>query len=47
MPSGGALRASMGVASNIGDVERFLDFIETTYRDRVVSTDGLAPRHGC
>jgi selenocysteine lyase/cysteine desulfurase len=47
MPSGGALRASLGVASNVADVERFLAFVETTYRDRVVGTDGLAPRRAC
>src|SRR5262249_6630760 len=44
MPSGGALRASVGLASNVGDVERFLAFLETTYRDRVIGTGGLAPR---
>jgi selenocysteine lyase/cysteine desulfurase len=47
MPSGGALRASVGLASNIGDVERFVAFVATTYTDRVVGTDGLAPRQGC
>ncbi len=47
MPSGGALRASVGMASNIGDVERFVAFVEMTYRDRVVGTGGLAPRRGC
>ena len=47
MPSGGALRASVGLASNVGDVERFAAFLETTYRDRVVGTGGLAPRRGC
>ncbi len=47
MPSGGALRASVGLASNANDVERFLAFVEMTYRDRVVGTDGLAPRRGC
>ena len=47
MPSGGSLRASVGLASNVGDVERFVAFVETTYRDRVVGTDGLAPRRGC
>src|SRR5215475_2168984 len=31
MPSGGALRASVGMASNICDVERFVAFVETTY----------------
>jgi selenocysteine lyase/cysteine desulfurase len=47
MPSGGALRASVGLASNVGDVERFLAFVEMTYRDRAVDTGGLAPRQGC
>jgi selenocysteine lyase/cysteine desulfurase len=47
LPSGGALRASVGLASNVDDAERFLAFVETTYRDRVVDTGGLAPRQGC
>jgi selenocysteine lyase/cysteine desulfurase len=47
LPSGGALRASVGLASNVRDVEQFLAFAETTYRDRVVETAGLAPRPGC
>jgi len=47
MPSGGALRASVGLASNVDDVERFLAFVEMTYRDRVIGTDGLTPRRGC
>jgi selenocysteine lyase/cysteine desulfurase len=47
LPSGGALRASVGLASNVDDVERFLAFVEVTYRDRVIGTGGLAPRQGC
>jgi selenocysteine lyase/cysteine desulfurase len=47
MPSGGAIRASLGLVSTIGDVERFLDFAEQTYRDREPGRDGLAPRLGC
>ena len=47
LPSGGALRASVGLASNVEDVERFLAFVEMTYRDRAVGTGGLAPRRGC
>jgi len=47
LPSGGALRASVGLASDVDDVERFLAFVEMTYRDRVVATGGLAPRRGC
>jgi selenocysteine lyase/cysteine desulfurase len=42
-----ALRASIGLASNVDDIERFLAFLETTYTDRTVGTDGLAPRRGC
>jgi selenocysteine lyase/cysteine desulfurase len=47
LPSGGALRASVGLASNVDDVERFLAFVEITYRDRVAGASGLAPRRGC
>ena len=47
MPSGGALRASVGLASNIEDVERFLAFVEMTYRDRLADTTGLTPRLAC
>jgi selenocysteine lyase/cysteine desulfurase len=47
MPSGGSLRASVGLASNVDDVERFVAFVEATYRDRKVGTGGLAPRRGC
>ena len=47
LPSGGAIRASLGVASNLDDVSRFLAFVETTYRDRVIATSGLTPRRGC
>ena len=47
MPSGGSLRASVGLASNVDDVERLVAFVELTYRDRAVGTAGLAPRRGC
>ena len=47
MPSGGTLRASVGLASNVDDVERFLAFVEMTYTDRVIGTGGLPPRRGC
>jgi len=47
LPSSGALRASAGLASTVDDIERFLAFVEMTYRDRVPGTDGLAPRRGC
>ena len=42
-----ALRASVGLASNVDDVERFLAFVELTYRDRVAGTGGLPLRRGC
>ena len=42
-----ALRASVGLASTVDDVERFLAFVELTYRDRVAGTDGLPARRGC
>ena len=47
MPGGGALRASVGLASNLDDVERFVAFVEMTCRDGVIGTGGLAPRRGC
>jgi hypothetical protein len=47
LPSGGALRASVGLVSNLDDVERFLTFVETVYRDRVADTCGLEARAGC
>ncbi len=47
LPSGGAIRASLGLVSNLSDVERFLDFAEQTYRDRETARDGLAPRLHC
>jgi selenocysteine lyase/cysteine desulfurase len=47
LPSGGALRASVGLASTVGDVERFLAFVATTYTDRMVEVAGLAPRQAC
>ena len=47
LPSGGAVRVSLGLASNLGDVDRFLDFAERTYRDADPDRDGLAPRLRC
>ncbi|HKR72238.1 MAG TPA: cysteine desulfurase, partial [Streptosporangiaceae bacterium] len=47
LPSGGALRASVGLVSTLRDVEQFLAFVETTYQDRAVDVDGLVPREGC
>ena len=47
LPSGGALRASVGLASNVDDIERFVAFVEAAYQDRMASTSGLPPRQGC
>src|SRR5580693_8836845 len=47
LPTGGAVRVSLGVASTIDDVDAFLDFAERTYRDRRPDLARLPPRHGC
>ena len=47
LPTGGAIRVSLGLASNLADVERLCEFAEKTYRDREPSLDGLAPRLRC
>ncbi|WBB63084.1 aminotransferase class V-fold PLP-dependent enzyme [Streptomyces sp. WMMC500] len=47
LPSAGAVRVSLGVASQPGDVETFLSFVTQTYRDRIPDVAGLAPRLGC
>jgi selenocysteine lyase/cysteine desulfurase len=47
LPTGGAVRVSLGLASNVADVEAFLDFAERTYRDRQPDVSGLAPRLHC
>ena len=47
VPSAGGIRASFGLASNIADAERFADFLESAYRDRVVDARGLPPRLRC
>ena len=47
MPTGGAVRVSLGLASNRADVDRFLAFLDGTYRDRPAVTDGLKPRLRC
>jgi hypothetical protein len=44
---GGAVRVSFGIASNVSDVEAFLDFAERTYRDQQADLAGLAPRLRC
>jgi selenocysteine lyase/cysteine desulfurase len=47
LATGGAIRASFGLASNFADVQRFLAFAQRTYRDRVADTAGLPPRLVC
>jgi selenocysteine lyase/cysteine desulfurase len=47
LPIGGAVRVSLGLVSDIRDVERFLDFAERTYRDQVPDRHGLPPRLRC
>jgi len=47
LPTGGALRASVGLASNVEDVQRFAAFVAATYQDRVVGTGSLPPRQAC
>ncbi len=47
LPTGGAVRISLGIASTLEDVDAFLDFAERTYRDRRPDLAGLSPRHGC
>jgi selenocysteine lyase/cysteine desulfurase len=47
LPTGGAIRVSFGLASTYADVQRLLDFLDSTYRDRRPSSDGLAPRLRC
>ena len=47
LPTGGAVRVSLGLVSGIRDVERFLDFAERTYRDQQPDGHGLPPRLRC
>jgi hypothetical protein len=47
LETGGAVRVSLGLASNLADVDAFLDFAERAYRDRGADLAGLAPRLHC
>ena len=47
LPTGGAVRVSLGVASTLRDVEAFLDFAERSSRDRWPALAGLGPRNAC
>jgi len=46
MPSGGAVRVSLGLASNFADVHRFMSFA-TKFRDLGDVPADLPPRLGC
>jgi selenocysteine lyase/cysteine desulfurase len=47
VPTGGAIRVSLGLVSNLSDVELFIRFAEETYQDRAPDYAGLAPRERC
>lgn len=47
LPTGGAVRVSLGLVSTVADVDRLLTFLTETYRDRPAATAGLAPRLRC
>ena len=47
LPSGGAVRVSLGLASDLADLDRFLDFAERSYRDASPDMTGLAARSHC
>ncbi len=47
LPSGGAVRASIGLVTNFADVARFVSFLTDTYRDQDTALAGLAPRLRC
>ena len=44
---GGSAALSLRLASNVGDVERFIAFATQVYRDRDADVSGIAPRHVC
>ncbi|MGI5414337.1 aminotransferase class V-fold PLP-dependent enzyme [Actinomadura luteofluorescens] len=47
LPSGGAVRASLGLVSNIADVEHLVAFLGARYADREPDRTGLRPRERC
>jgi selenocysteine lyase/cysteine desulfurase len=47
LPTGGAVRVSLGLVSNLADIDTLLDFAVERYRDRLPDRDGLAPRLRC
>ena len=46
LPSGGAVRASLGLASNFADIDRFAAFARE-FLDLAGVPDDLPPRIGC
>ncbi len=46
-PAAGAVRVSLGLVSTIRDVERFAQFIDATYANRLPDVSGLEPRLRC
>ncbi|WP_240529683.1 aminotransferase class V-fold PLP-dependent enzyme [Streptomyces mangrovisoli] len=47
LPSAGAVRVSVGLATRPEDVDTFLAFVTDTYRDRTPATAHLTAREGC
>ncbi|WP_433479432.1 aminotransferase class V-fold PLP-dependent enzyme [Spirillospora sp. CA-142024] len=47
LPSGGAVRASLGLVSNVADVDRLIEFLDAAYGDREPDATGLKPRERC
>ncbi|WP_242909885.1 aminotransferase class V-fold PLP-dependent enzyme [Actinomadura terrae] len=47
LPSGGAVRASLGLVSNAADVDRLVTFLETAYSGRAPDPTNLKPRERC
>lgn len=47
LPSAGAIRVSFGIASTPKDIDRFVTWAKTAYRDRITSSEGLPEHKGC
>jgi selenocysteine lyase/cysteine desulfurase len=47
LPTGGAVRVSVGLPSTLADIESFLDFAERTYRDSMPDLADLPSRLNC
>jgi selenocysteine lyase/cysteine desulfurase len=47
LDSAGAIRVSLGIASNQADLDRLLDFLTETYADVRTDLRGLTPRERC